>query len=42
MLAAGRIDPVVVEVLPLEDARRAHDRVEAGEVAGKLVLQVTE
>ena len=42
MLAEGRIDPVVAEVLPLEDARRAHERVEAGEVAGKLVLRVTE
>ncbi len=42
MLAAGRIDPVVAEVLPLEEARRAHERVEAGEVAGKLVLRVTE
>ncbi len=42
MLAEGRIDPVVAEVLPLEEARRAHERVEAGEVAGKLVLRVTE
>jgi NADPH:quinone reductase-like Zn-dependent oxidoreductase len=42
MLAAGRIDPVVAEVLPLAEVRRAHERVEAGEVAGKLVLRVTE
>ena len=41
MLAEGRIDPVVADVLPLEDVRRAHERVEAGEVAGKLVLRVT-
>jgi len=42
MLAAGRIDPVVAEVLPLADVRRAHERVEAGEVSGKLVLRVTD
>jgi NADPH:quinone reductase-like Zn-dependent oxidoreductase len=42
MLAAGRIDPVVAEVLPLADVRRAHERVEAGEVEGKLVLRVAE
>lgn len=42
MLAEGRIAPVVAEVLPLEEVRRAHERVEAGEVAGKLVLRVTE
>ena len=41
MLAAGRIAPVVAEVLPLAEVRRAHERVEAGEVAGKLVLRVT-
>ncbi|MEX5728633.1 NADPH:quinone reductase-like Zn-dependent oxidoreductase [Rhodovulum iodosum] len=42
MLAAGRIDPTVAEVLPLAEVRRAHERVEAGDVAGKLVLRVTE
>jgi NADPH:quinone reductase-like Zn-dependent oxidoreductase len=42
MLDAGRIDPVVAEVLPLADVRRAHERVEAGEVEGKLVLRVAE
>ncbi len=42
MLAAGRIDPLVAEVLPLSEVRRAHERVEAGEVSGKLVLRVTE
>jgi NADPH:quinone reductase-like Zn-dependent oxidoreductase len=42
MLAAGRLDPVVAEVLPLAEVRRAHERVEAGEVSGKLVLRVTE
>lgn len=42
MLADGRIAPVVAEVLPFEQVRYAHERVEAGEVAGKLVLRVSE
>ncbi|MDF0603842.1 medium chain dehydrogenase/reductase family protein [Psychromarinibacter sp. C21-152] len=41
MLAEGRIAPVVAEELPLEEVRRAHERIEAGEVAGKLVLRVS-
>jgi NADPH:quinone reductase-like Zn-dependent oxidoreductase len=40
MLAEGRIDPIVAEVLPLDEVRRAHGRLEAGEVQGKLVLRV--
>jgi NADPH:quinone reductase-like Zn-dependent oxidoreductase len=42
MLAEGRITPVVAEVLPLAKAREAHERVEAGDVKGKLVLRVAE
>lgn len=42
MLAAGRIDPAVAEVMPLSQVRRAHARVEAGEVQGKLVMRVSE
>ena len=41
MLAERRIAPVVAEELPLEEVRRAHERIEAGEVAGKLVLRVS-
>ncbi|MFD1195450.1 medium chain dehydrogenase/reductase family protein [Seohaeicola saemankumensis] len=41
MLAEGRFDPVVAEVLPLAQVRDAHQRVEAGTVAGKLVLRVS-
>ena len=41
MLAEGRIRPVVTEELPLNEVRQAHERVEAGEVAGKLVLRVS-
>ncbi len=42
MLEGGRIAPVVAEVMPLENVREAHRRLEAGGVAGKLVLRVTE
>lgn len=42
MLAEGRIAPVVAEVLPLSEVRQAHARVEVGDVAGKLVLRVSQ
>ncbi len=42
MVAEGRFDPVVAEVLPLAKVREAHQRVEAGTVAGKLVLRVSD
>jgi len=42
MLSEGRIDPAVAEVVPLAEVRRAHERVEAGEVPGKLVMRVTD
>lgn len=42
MLAEGRIKPVVAEVLPMAEVREAHERIEAGNVAGKLVLRVSK
>jgi NADPH:quinone reductase-like Zn-dependent oxidoreductase len=42
MLAEGRIKPVIAEELPLAEVRQAHERVEAGQVAGKLVLRVSQ
>ena len=42
MLQEGRIAPVLAEVLPLSEVRRAHERVEAGTVSGKLVLRVAD
>ena len=34
----GRIRPVIDEVLPLDEIRRAHERLEGGDVFGKLVV----
>ena len=42
MLAGGRFDPTVAEVMPLAEPGRAQERVEAGEVAGKLVMRVAD
>lgn len=38
LLADGRIHPIVAERVPLADAARAHELLESGAVAGKLVL----
>ena len=40
LVKAGRARPVVDTVLPLADARAAHERLEAGEQFGKIVLTV--
>ena len=37
-VAAGTLEPVVDSVLPLAEARRAHERLEARDTFGKLVL----
>lgn len=42
MFAQGRLAPAVTEVMPMAEVRRAHQRVEAGEVEGKLILRVWE
>ena len=42
LLEAGHLHPVVDDVLPLEEVREAHRRIEAREVFGKLVLDVTK
>ena len=38
LIATGRARPVVDEVLPLEEIRSAHERLEAGRQLGKIVL----
>ena len=40
LLAAGRISPVIDGTFALEDAAKAHSRMEAGAHMGKIVLQV--
>ncbi|HMJ00316.1 MAG TPA: zinc-binding dehydrogenase [Gaiellaceae bacterium] len=41
LVASGKARPVIDEVFPLEDARAAHERMEAGEQLGKIVLTVS-
>jgi zinc-binding alcohol dehydrogenase/oxidoreductase len=40
LIAAGRVRPVVDRVFPLEEAAAAHERLEAGEQLGKIVLRI--
>jgi NADPH:quinone reductase-like Zn-dependent oxidoreductase len=40
LVAAGRARPVVDRVYPLSEARAAHERLEAGEQLGKIVLKI--
>jgi NADPH:quinone reductase-like Zn-dependent oxidoreductase len=40
LVASGRARPVVDEVVPLEEIRSAHERLEAGEQLGKIVLSI--
>jgi NADPH:quinone reductase-like Zn-dependent oxidoreductase len=40
LIESGRARPVVDEVLPLSEIRRAHERLEAGEQLGKIVLSI--
>lgn len=38
LLAEKRIRPAIYDVMPLSELQRAHQRLEAGEVAGRIVL----
>jgi len=40
LVKSGRAKPVVDEVFPLSEARAAHERLEAGEQLGKIVLRI--
>jgi NADPH:quinone reductase-like Zn-dependent oxidoreductase len=42
LVASGRAAPVVDSVYPLSEARAAHERLEAGEQLGKIVLRIPE
>jgi NADPH:quinone reductase-like Zn-dependent oxidoreductase len=38
LVVGGQLHPVVDTIMPLDDIRAAHERLEAGDVCGKLVL----
>jgi NADPH:quinone reductase-like Zn-dependent oxidoreductase len=40
LVASGRARPVIDRVFPLADARAAHERLEAGEQLGKILLRI--
>jgi zinc-binding alcohol dehydrogenase/oxidoreductase len=40
LVVSGRAKPVIDQVLPLSEARAAHERLEAGEQLGKVVLAI--
>jgi zinc-binding alcohol dehydrogenase/oxidoreductase len=40
LIEAGRVRPLVDQVFPLADARAAHERLEAGDQLGKIVLSI--
>jgi NADPH:quinone reductase len=40
IIDGGRVTPLVDQVLPLEDVRRAHERLDAGHGRGKVVLKI--
>jgi len=40
LVADGRAKPIVDSVFPLAEARAAHERLEAGEQLGKVVLSI--
>jgi NADPH:quinone reductase-like Zn-dependent oxidoreductase len=40
LVASGRARPIVDRVFPLAEARAAHERLEAGDQLGKIVLTI--
>jgi NADPH:quinone reductase-like Zn-dependent oxidoreductase len=42
LVASGRARPVIDAVFPLAEARAAHERLEAGEQLGKIVLRIPD
>ena len=39
MVLDGRVKPVVDCILPLSEARQAHERLDSGKAIGKIVLK---
>jgi NADPH:quinone reductase-like Zn-dependent oxidoreductase len=42
LVASGKARPVIDEVFPLSEARAAHERMEAGQQLGKIVMTIGE
>jgi NADPH:quinone reductase-like Zn-dependent oxidoreductase len=42
LVKSGQAKPVVDEIYPLSEARAAHERMEAGEQLGKIVLTIPD
>jgi NADPH:quinone reductase-like Zn-dependent oxidoreductase len=42
LVVSGRVKPVIDKVFPLSEARAAHERLEAGEQLGKIVLRIPD
>ena len=40
LIEQGKVQPLVDHVLPLEEVRRAHERLESGHGTGKIVLRI--
>jgi NADPH:quinone reductase-like Zn-dependent oxidoreductase len=40
LVASGKAKPLIDEVFPIEESRAAHERMEAGEQLGKIVLRI--
>lgn len=42
LIECGQVRPLVVEVLPLEEVGKAHQRLDSGHGRGKVILRVAE
>lgn len=42
LIEAGAVKPVIQRVLPLRHAALAHECMESGELAGKIILEVVD
>jgi len=42
LIDAGRVKPVVSAVIPLAEARKAHELIDGGHVRGKIVPRVVD
>jgi NADPH:quinone reductase-like Zn-dependent oxidoreductase len=42
LVGSGKAKPVIDEVFPLSEAAAAHERLEAGEQLGKIILRIPQ